>query len=184
MQERRLFFAIPLSEQTRTRIIRETSKWESLPLFVTRPEQLHISLLFLGFVKDGDIGRYSDAARDICSDTEPFELMFDAIVFTPDDDRPKLLSLLGEENESLRGLRNDFEAGLTEKTSEFLRFRPHVTLARLRQKPFASVLESRKASLPKPFRIIEPVSSVVLFESVGSGGRREYLPMEEFLLGQ
>ncbi|NTW45525.1 MAG: RNA 2',3'-cyclic phosphodiesterase [Candidatus Moranbacteria bacterium] len=184
MNERRLFFAIPLSSQTRTRLAREASTWESLPLFVTRPDHLHVTLLFLGFVSDEDVERYSEAAREICSETEPFEILFDGIVYAPEGESPKMLWLRGVESEPLLRLRNAFEAELSERPAEFQRFRPHVNLARLQRNRFALLPEDRRVALPKSLRIVEPVSSVVLFESVGAGAKREYLAMEEFPLGE
>lgn len=182
MNERRIFFAIPLSRQTKTRIAREISCWEKLPLFTVRPDHLHVTLLFLGFVRDEDVERYSDAARNICADIEPFEIDFTAISYAPDDRSPKMLWLTGEENDTLLRLRNAFETELTEKAAEFQRFRPHVTLARLKRNLFATLPEERRATLSKSLRIVEPVSSVILYESVGAGAKREYLPMEEFPL--
>ncbi|NTW13762.1 MAG: RNA 2',3'-cyclic phosphodiesterase [Candidatus Moranbacteria bacterium] len=184
MNERRLFFGIPLSEQTRARIAKETQQWESLPLFVTRADHLHVTVFFLGFVVDEVIPDISDVAREICAEIEPFELMFRETVFAPDAERPKMIWLSGDENEGLLLLRNAFEEEFADKLSGNLRFRPHVTLARLKRNLFASVAPERKASLVKPFSILEPVSSVTLFESVGSGAQREYLPMEEFPLGE
>jgi 2'-5' RNA ligase len=168
MNERRLFFGIPLSEQTRARIARETEKWESLPLFVTRPGHLHVTVLFLGFVRDEVVPDISDAAREICAGLE----------------RPKMVWLTGEESDGLLRLRNAFDAEFADKLTESKRFLPHVTLARLKRNLFSSVDPERKASLVRPFSILEPVSSVTLFESVGTGAKREYLPMEEFVLGE
>lgn len=182
MNERRIFFAIPLTRQTKTRITRDISTWEKLPLFTVRPDHLHVTLLFLGFVRDEDVERYSEVAREICADIEPFEIDFTGISYAPDEKSPKMLWLTGEENETLLHLRNALESGLSDKAAEFQRFRPHVTLARLKRNLFASLPEERKAALPKQFRIVEPVSSVVLYESVGTGAKREYLPMEEFPL--
>ena len=184
MNERRLFFGIPLSEQTRVRVARETEKWESLPLFVTRPEHLHVTVLFLGFVRDEIVSDISDVAREICAGLEPFEIMFKTTGFAPDDDRPKMVWLTGEESDGLLRLRNAFDAEFADKLTESKRFLPHVTLARLKRNLFASVDPERKASLIRPFSILEPVSSVTLFESVGTGAKREYLPMEEFVLGE
>lgn len=184
MNERRLFFAIPLSDPLRKRLAKEMGRWEDLPLFLSRPEHLHVTVSFLGFVPDEDVAEISEVARDICASSEPFELLFTGTELAPDADRPKMVWLSGEESGPLRDLRNAFEAGFSDKRSESRSFRPHVTLAKLKRYEFSELPEEKRSVVSKKLVLSEPVSSVVLFESIGTGAKLEYLPMGEFPLGE
>lgn len=183
MHERRLFFGIPLSAPLRTRLSKEMSRWEELPLLPVRKEHLHVTVLFLGFVADEDVAEASDIAREICAEHEPFDLFFDGIVAAPDEEQPKMVWLSGGESDALRDLRNDFVGAFSERASDSLRFRPHVMLAKLKRNAFAKLPEKERQRIFRSVALSEPVSSVTLFESVGSGPRLQYLPMEEFPLG-
>jgi len=184
MNERRLFFAIPLSDSVRKRLAREMRNWEELPVIPERSDFLHVTVLFLGHILDEDVAELSDIAREVCASHEPFELFFSGIGLGPDAEEPKTICLAGEESEALRDLRN----GLVEEFSGRLvgsrRFRPHVTLAKVKRGAFMRLSKEEQNRAVRTFPLSEPVSSVVLFESVGTGPKREYLPMKEFPLGE
>ncbi len=184
MNERRLFFAVPISDPVRKRLVREMRNWEGLPLIPERPEFLHVTVLFLGYVPDEDVAEISDIAAGICAAHEPFEIAFSGIELRPDTDEPKMLWLAGEESEELRNLHNDFACELSEGISGSRHFRPHITLAKVKKNAFLKLPEAERERIAKPLLLSEPVSSVVLFESIGTGPKREYLPMEEFVLGE
>ncbi len=183
MNERKLFFGIPLSERLRRRVGRDVAEWEKYPLFLTRPDNLHVTVLFLGFVKPEAIFDISETAREICAGIEPFDMTFSEIALAPDSSDAKMIWLLGDPSEELRTLRTGFERAFTEKLAENKSFRPHVTLARLKRSQWNMLPSESKPAFPVKAAFSEPVSSVVLFESVSSGANRQYLPMEEFPLG-
>lgn len=183
MHERKLFFGVPLSAQIRNRLSRETAKWEDAPILPVRPEHYHVTVLFLGYVSDEDVAEASDIARDICAAHEPFDVLFTGIGPAPDPDQPKMIWLSGEENDALRDLRNDFVDAFSDRTPGSRHFRPHVTLAKLKRNAFMKLSGEERGRFARPVALSEPISSVVLFESVGSGPRLQYLPMGEFPLG-
>jgi 2'-5' RNA ligase len=183
MNEHKLFFGIPLSGRLKTRISRMASEWEKYPLFLTRPDNLHVTVIFLGFVKPEAIADISESAREACAGIEPFDMTFSEITLAPGTDDAKMVWLSGEPSEELRQLRTAFERAFSEKLAENKSFRPHVTLARLRRNLWNALPAESKPDFPLPVAFSEPVSSVVLFESISSGANRQYLPMEEFPLG-
>lgn len=183
MNEHKLFFGIPLSGRLRKRLAQDAKEWEKYPLFLTRPDNLHVTVLFLGFVKPEAIADISEAAREACAGVEPFDMLFSGIELAPESDDPKMIWLSGEPCEELRLLRTAFERAFSEKLAENKSFRPHVTLARIRRNLWNALPPESKPAFPTPVAFSEPVSSVVLFESVSSGVNRQYLPMEEFPLG-
>ena len=183
MNEKKLFFGIPLEPRSQKRILRAEEGWDTLPLFLSRPEFLHVTVFFMGFLKNEDIAGISEAARRICAEVEPFDIVFDEITLAPDTDEPKMIWLSGVENESLLLLRNAFEREFSEKLAENKRFRPHVTLARIRRSRWSALPPEKLPAFPIPISIVESVSSVVLFESTTEGGGRQYIPLDEYPLG-
>lgn len=184
MNERRLFFAIPLSEPLRKRLAKEVREWEDLPVILERPEFLHVTVLFLGYVPDEDVAEISDIAADVCASHEPFDISFSGIELRPTAEEPKMIHLVGEESEALRNLHNDFTHELSERVSGSRHFRPHVTLAKVKKNAFLKLPEEKRDRIPHPLALFESVSSVILYETVGAGPKREYLPMEEFVIGK
>lgn len=183
MNEKKLFFGIPLEPRSQKRVLRAEEEWDTLPLFISRPEFLHVTVFFMGFLKNEDIADISEAARRICAEVEPFDIVFDEIALAPDVDDPKMIWLSGVENESLLMLRNAFEREFSEKLAENKRFRPHVTLARIRRNRWATLPKEARPVFPQPISVVESVSNIVLFESTTEGGGRQYIPLDEYPLG-
>lgn len=184
MNERRLFLGIPIVGKSRTRLSQVISAWGDLPVFPIRPENLHAEVLPLGFVTDEHAAELADIAEEVCADFEPFDISFQEIAMAPEGGSAKTIRLVGEESAPMLVLRNALERELMGKTAEGKRFRPHVTLARVKRHEFASLLETKLAMFPQPVSLSEPVSSVILYESIGSGAKQQYLSMGEFPLGQ
>lgn len=182
MNEKRLFFGIPLEPRSQKRILRAQEGWDTLPLLLSRPEFLHVTILFMGFLKNEDIPGISEVARSICAGIEPFDIVFDEIVLAPDTEHPKMIWLSGQENDSLLALRNAFEREFSEKLAENKRFRPHVTLAKIRRNRWDALAAENRPAFPIPLSVVESVSSVVLFESTTDGGGRQYIPLDEYPL--
>lgn len=183
MNEKKLFFGIPLESRSQKRILRAEQGWDTLPLFLSRPEFLHVTIFFMGFLKTEDIADISATARGICADIEPFDIFFDRVILAPDAQDPKMIWLSGIENEPLLLLRNAFERAFSEKMAKNKRFRPHVTLARIRRNRWAKLTDEQKPAFPQPLSVVESVSSIVLFESTTEGGGKQYIPLDEYALG-
>lgn len=183
MNERRLFLGIPLSPKSKTRIAQSVAKWGDLPLYAERPENLHVTVLFLGFVTDEHAVSIAETAAGICSQHEPFDLTFRAAVTVPEDGTVKMIHLVGDESEPLLRLHDALDRELLGRRTEGKRFRPHVTLARAKRHGFEYLPPEGLRTFPQDISISEPVTSVVLYESVGSGASKQFLAMDEFPLG-
>ncbi len=155
--------------------------WQDLPIRFGREENFHVTLAFLGLVKDEDLPSICEDITDALRETESFDMSFNEIRLTPKGgDDAKMLWLLGDPSEGLAKLRNALEASLSSFDPEYQTFVPHITLGR--------VLRTRWAKLPKrpdiheAVNLAESVSCVTLYESVSEGGKRKYTPLAEFPL--
>ena len=176
---RRLFVGIPLSARLQKRLGSETSRFEHLPIIPTRIGNFHVTLIFLGFVKEEEIPRIMAALEDTVLDIAPFEINFTEIKAEPAD-HPSLVWLTGDPSSELVTLRNAVASTLDYLTPESKSFRPHVTLAKVRRGQYEAL--ETKPDFAKPLHIIEPVETIALYESTTDNGKRAYLPLGEFSL--
>lgn len=178
---RRLFVGIPLSARLRKRLSSEMTRFESLPIIPTRTDNVHITLIFLGFVNEEEIPNIVNALEDVALDFSPFEIDLSEIRAEPNNEHPTMIWFAGEASETLVELRNAIATALAYLTPASKTFRPHVTLAKIRRGKYEAL--ETKPEITKPFHVIEPVDAIVLFESTTLDGKRAYLPLAEFPLG-
>lgn len=176
---RRLFVGIPLSTRLQKRLSSEVSRFEHLPIIPTRIGNFHVTLIFLGFVKEEEIPRITEALEDVAFDIAPFEVDFSEIKAEPAE-HPSMLWLAGEPSAELVALRNAVATALEYLTPESKSFRPHVMLAKVRRGQYEAL--ETKPDFGKPLHIIEPVDTITLYESTMDNGKRAYLPLAEFPL--
>ncbi len=169
---KRLFIGLPLSTALVRRIKRERKDWENYPLIVTREENLHVTLVFLGFRDEQELPEISEALEEALFDIPAFEISFRAIDLVPETSHPSMLWLMGNPSIELSKLRHRIEQSLGFQTPPGKSFRPHVTLAQLRKSHWQALTE--KPVLTQQLLLTEPVEEVVLFESTLREGKRVY----------
>lgn len=182
MQTKRLFVGIPLSPVLSKRLMREMDAFSDWPIIPTRKGNLQVTVLFLGFVTEENLPDILTAVERAVESIGSFELHFDSIGYFPDNEHPTAIFLRGEEDSLLLRLRQQLDRELGYLVPEKKSFRPHVTLGKIRRGQFEVLTE--KPNFDKQVNFVEPVSSVVLFESTTEDGKRVYLPLEEFPLGE
>lgn len=182
MQTKRLFVGIGLSSVLAKRLEREMGVFEPWPIIPTRKQNLHVTLLFLGFLNEEALPEVIAGVEEAAQASTPFELHFDQIGYFPDNEHPTAVRLLGQADELLLQLRQNLDHGLGYLVPDKKSFRPHVTLGKVRRGKFEALPE--KPSFDKKVNLVEPVSTVTLYESTTENGKRVFLPLAEFPLGQ
>lgn len=180
MQTKRLFVGIPLSSPLTKRLVREQELFHTWPVIPTRKENLHVTVLFLGFVAEENLDEILPAIEAATQGIHPFELHFDRIGYFPDVLHPTAIFLYGQEDANLLAVRQNLDRELGYLVPEKKSFRPHVTLGKIRRGKFEAL--ETKPECEKAVNFVEPISSVVLFESTTEDGKRIYLPLAEFPL--
>ncbi len=181
-ERRRLFLGLPLSPELRKRLSRITAAWAAEALIVTREENLHVSLYYLGFVAEDEISGISTQVRAALADTQGFEIRFTTLETSPSPESPKMISLSGPPSPELLNLQNTLELTFSPYTKEKKSFRPHVTLAQIRKFFWQNLSDDKKPNLSDPVNFMEPVDTVALFESVTIDGIRRYVEIDTFHL--
>lgn len=165
----RAFIAIEASNEVRTAIgalIPELESRVAKARWIP-PENLHLTLRFLGRTDERLLGKLSDELRSIAAECVPFHLEFRGIGLFPSPRRPRVLSvLIPEPPRELAALQRGIEATAVEHgfAPESRAFKPHLTLARLRGP--AGGLRDIQAELAGRELGRAYVNEVTVFESV------------------
>jgi RNA 2',3'-cyclic 3'-phosphodiesterase len=130
-----------------------------------RPENVHLTLKFLGDVSQDDLRRVAEALDPIRLRHEPFEVSPSGFGAFPSARRARIVwAGIGEGSELLRAMAEDVEASLEPLGfgRENRAYMPHLTLGRARGRPAA--LGTVEAPSPVPgfsVRRVELVESVL-----------------------
>ncbi len=141
----------------------------------TVPEQLHLTLRFIGEVDSGRFRDIREALGEVRS--HHFSLHLEGVGFFPPRGNPRVLWAGVGQNEQLLQLYRRLEAALVRAglAPEGRKFAPHITLARLRNTPASRVggfIASHSLLVTADFS----VNQFVLYSSVLNGrGAKHYV---------
>lgn len=183
MSKRRLFIAINLPESVKKKLLDYRSKWPDIdPKLIrwTGKFNLHITLLFIGYVTDDEMYEICNQVRVIGKKHEPFFLKLEKITFGPPDKKPRMFWAQGEKSQKLADLVSDLNGIVQQRTGfRYKVLRPHITLARFR----AGLLNFLPESVDDPFKAEISVDSIEVMESVLKRTGAEYTVLESVELG-
>lgn len=174
----RAFFALKLTDQA----VRRLSDYadtlcafdRNMEVHWVDSDSYHLTLCFLGDIKLGQVEQLERLTRDRLADTEPFQLVLNAVDYYPVSQRLALVAALSDGSDELMSLHRQMaavatSAGIPHHEDDF---RPHVTLGRL---PAENGFES-----PHQWPSLDlqsPVSSVVLYQSKPGEHGSIYTPL-------
>jgi 2'-5' RNA ligase len=178
---RRLFVALEPPEATRPRLVAAQQALHQALGAAARqlrwaaPATLHLTLRFLGDVEPDRVPAVEAALEIAAAQGHPLALEIRGAGAFPEARHPRALFLdVGGDLGPLRQLVASLEAGLVEAgfAAEPRPFRPHLTVARARERRGAIGLETALAAASVQ-SIAWPVGAVTLFEShLEAGGAR------------
>jgi 2'-5' RNA ligase len=106
----------------------------------TKPEQIHLTLQFLGQIERERLNAFDNALEKVASESSSFEIRSETIGCFPNERRPKIIwAGLAGELESLRAVKQKLDGALGELgyTPEERDFHPHLTIGRVAHLKFA-----------------------------------------------
>lgn len=134
--EIRTFISINLDESLKKEInnLLMDIKKHDLAVKWVPPENLHITLKFLGHIPEDKIEKVKERLSDLTSRFNPFILRFRGIGFFPDRKRPRVIWVDISDTDTLRDLQEMIEERLTEIgfEREDRGFSPHLTIGRIK----------------------------------------------------
>jgi 2'-5' RNA ligase len=176
---KRLFLGIPLSADPWKGLLADLQDRMPDPRIQwTRPENLHVTILFLGNVAEKNIPALTRAIGECLQRTPPFQLQWERLAIRRHREQPIMIWGFFQPSIHFTTLVNNIKISLSSMVNMKPKHSPlpHVTLARLRRgvrmPPLPSPNLSKETSLS--------VHQAVLYESRPSRHGSQYDPIATF----
>lgn len=134
-----MFVGIGLSDECREAISHAIIpvRDRGAPVSWTRPENLHLTMKFLGDVSEGRVEELGGLMTEAAADLSPFDLILEGAGAFPSMSSPRILWVgVREPLDPVRKLHQNMENVLSEAgfSPEGRPFHPHVTVGRVRKR--------------------------------------------------
>lgn len=145
--KKRLFIAIPLAPDFKEAFVNSSKRRDLFWVRWTVPENLHITVCFLGGVEESLVARIIEKLEEVLTHMRLFSLEFKEIVFAPPGRPPQMIWGVFKRNDSYSNLAKSVERAMKEfiETPSDREQIPHVTLARFKN---ADALQGIELSSP------------------------------------
>jgi RNA 2',3'-cyclic 3'-phosphodiesterase len=176
--QKRLFIGIPLSVLFKDALLKVQERNQSIKkIRWTPPQNLHITLHFLGSTEEDEIGGIISSVQNITHETDPFTLVFDRYQLAPKK-RPYMIWATFLRNSSFVQLFKAINSMFSSILPNSKEPHAHITLARFKylERPYQIKLVS-EVEMPTI-----QVNNIVLWESILKPEGAEYTAIQAFQL--
>lgn len=184
----RIFIAINLSEDVKNKLAEYQEKWPELASAVrwTKKDNLHITLIFLGYLNDEEVLEVSKIIKEAAETRSPFLVNLSKICYGPPKKMPpRMVWAVGESFSELTSLHNNLSKvleGPSFQQSLQQHFSLHITLGRIKSFEWRRIEPEERPEVDEDIDLSFEVSSIELMESELKRGGPEYTIIESFLL--
>ena len=198
--KKRIFIAINLPEDVRTVLVEYQNKYKDvIPASWTKPENLHITLLFIGDAEEEGIPEIKKTIQDVVVQQKSFSLTLNRNCYGPPQiippqtvvvqriEPPRMIWAIGEKSEKFNLLCDKLEEALA--SSPKIRFKPenrenilHITLARIKEWEWRRIEPDERPEIEEDINLSFEVKSVELMESKLKRTGPEYITLESYKL--
>ena len=130
-----LAFELPPEIKEQVRRVSEELKKTKLDVRWIKPDNIHLTIVFLGDVREGDISAIGREVEKVCSGFHPFDFSLKGLGLFPDRRRPRILWLgYAGDIERVSSMKDVLYERLLpfDIKEEKRQFKPHLTLGRFR----------------------------------------------------
>lgn len=185
----RLFIAIPLPKTVRLELAKIKERRSHWPVKWIPPDNLHLTLVFLGNQKVKDIDLIKQSLDDIAGYYNIFRIRLSYFEIIPSKKRPKIIWIKCRDNADLQKIFDKLYLSLRSKNPDLVKYckyyLPHVTLARFKALPHPTFTYTPSLSrtgvqrpvrdLPHPDETYSFVADkITLFKSILGGYHSKY----------
>ncbi|KPJ71173.1 hypothetical protein AMJ50_03030 [Parcubacteria bacterium DG_74_3] len=178
----RVFIAINLPEEVKKELVNRQATWPELPVRWTKRENLHITLVFLGYLKDEEVFEVCEITKEIASKHDSFAINLNKVCYGPPKKiPPRMVWVEGEKSPEVAALKNDLEGSLLERVNfhrERRPFAPHINLGRIRAWEWRRIEAEERPKVEEEINLSFPVDSIEVMESTLKRGGAEYAVLE------
>jgi 2'-5' RNA ligase len=126
----RLFYALFVPSDLHPKLLEVQAKARSYKGWrLTRPEQFHLTLLFMGQVSEDRLDLFSDVGQKVSEQVAPFGVKMGGTGYFPEGGTPRVWFVKAN-GEGLEPLAVGLRQALPGFAGESEKFKPHITLAR------------------------------------------------------
>ena len=161
------------------------SMWPELPARWVKKDNLHITLIFLGYLADEEIVETCKIVGETVSRHSSFIVNLKRICYGPPQKiPPRMVWAEGEKSEELGKLQKDLENSLLATPSSGLKktetrpYAPHITLGRIKAWDFRQIEPEERPEVSEEIDLNFEVNSVEVMESQLKRGGAEYTALE------
>lgn len=181
MKKRRVFIAINLPEDIKKKLTGYKERWPELPIRWIKQDNIHITLVFLGYIADEELINICSAVKEAASKHSSFSINLFKICYGPTDKKPpRMVWVIGEKSEEFASLKNDLDKSLA--ILEKRQFSPHITLGRIKQFEWRRIEPEERPEINEDISLNFEVESIEIMESVLKRGGPEYTVVESLSL--
>ena len=185
----RIFIAINLPEDIKKKLEDYQAKWLELPCRWTKKENLHITLMFLGYLSDEELVEICNIVKEVALRNSLFSLNLKKILYGPPKKMPpRMVWVEGKKSEELGKLQKDLENSLLSSEAlakedinhESRPYAPHINLGRIKTWEFRKIEPEERPEVNEEINLSFEVSSIDVMESELKRGGPEYTVLESF----
>ena len=181
--KKRIFIAVNLPESARNALLDEQKEIpREMPIKLSREDNLHITLVFLGSIMEEQISKICEIARGIVENHSAFPISLHRIDYGPPNIiPPRMIWAIGAENKQLLEISKELEQKLLNRKNnrEFL---PHITLGRIKEWQWRQIDVEERPAIEKDISINFEVKSIDIMESQLKRTGAEYTILKSFPL--
>jgi len=182
----RIFIAINLPADIKRDLASYAEKWPELPAKWTAKDNLHITLEFLGYITDQEIGDVCKVALEVAKRHKPFSITLTKVLYGPPGKMPpRMVWVQGDKPDELIDLKQDLQEYLVERVN----FRPdskgsitHIALARVSEWEFKKFDIDERPEVSEEIDLTFTVESIEVMESELKKGGPQYTILESHTL--
>jgi 2'-5' RNA ligase len=171
-KKHRIFIAINLPENIKKELGEYKDKWPELPAKWTKPENIHITLAFIGYLNEEGILEIQNTVNKVAKNYKPFLINLTKISYGPPKTTPpRMVWAIAEKSEEYISLCDSLKKALLAlpKISfkpENRETVPHITLARIKEWEWRRIEPEERPEIEESINSSFQVNSIDLMESV------------------
>ncbi len=169
---RRIFIAVNLPEKIKEKLADFQNKWLDLPCRWTRKENVHITLMFLGYLSDEELLEVIKTTQEVASKNESFSISLEKIVYgPPKKSPPRMVWAEGKESVELGKVQKDLEnvlassEALGKEDTKNRPYIPHITLGRIKTWDWQRIEPEERPEINTEISLSFEVNSIDIMES-------------------